>query len=479
MKKYIALLLAVINMLLICGCSGSSDSAIIYYGVKTPPTTVDPQLASTVTELTLVKNLYEGLVREDANGNIIPAVAESFEKNGTTYTFKISDNSVWSNGDAVTADDFVFAFTRALDPATKSPEASSLYSIKNARKYNEGTAVNPSVTAADNRTLIIELEYDDPDFLSILTTPVCMPCNRKFFEKSTGKYGMSADTVLSNGSFKLSKWATEDFAMRLYKSNAYKGKFTANATAIFLSYEAKATVLERILDGSVDIAEIESSEITKAKQSGLSTVYMPNTIWLLNIGNGYSEKLKNALVYSLITYNTAVTDYPEGINPAFNLYPEFFEANEKIDIYNLGYAKSSYATEIKKFQNSALPTNTMYYYNNGNISEAIKMIAGHWQQNLGAYINIEALNSNNAVKLKQGDYSLTVYCEQINSADLIKYAGFFHTINTANLKAEILNGNTYPIAYSGSVIAYTNSLQNIITDSTINIIDFSFTNKKH
>ncbi len=478
MKKFIALILALLNIIVICGCSLDANSAIIYYGVKTPPVTIDPQLASTITELTIVKNIYEGLVREDENGDIVPAAA-TYEKSGNTYTFKISDTACWSNGDKLTADDFLFGLTRALDPTTKSPDASSLFSIKNAKKYNSGKTVSLGISATTDDTLKIELEYDDPNFLTVLTTAVAMPCQRDFFEKSIGKYGMSKDTVLSNGSFKLTKWVTEDFAMRLHRSNNYGGKFVANVAAIFLSDNKEETTIERLNDRHIDIGEIENNEIKAATESGLSFVNMPNTVWLLHIGNGYSAALKNSFVSSLITYSDAKLTLPDGFYAAKRLYPDFFETNEEIKIYNINAAKQSYAQEIKKFNNATLPTSTLYYYDSGSSADLIKMLVGHWQQNLGAYINIEGLNSSAAVKAKQSEYSLTVYSEQLNSANLVKYAGFFGFEDTNNLKNKILSGNTLPIAYSGTVIAYTDELQNIVTDSSINIIDFAFANKKH
>lgn len=478
MKKFIALFIALLNILLVCGCSSDSNSAIIYYGVKTPPVTVDPQLASSVTELTIVKNIFEGLVREDANGEIVPAAA-SYTKNGNTYTFKISENAYWSNGDKVTADDFLFGLTRALDPITKSPDASSLFSIKNAKEFNSGAKTSPSISAPDENTLIIELNYDDQNFLSVLTTSVAMPCQRDFFAKSFGKYGMSQDTVLSNGSFKLTKWVTESFAMRLHRNNKYGGNHVASVAAIFLSDNKEETTLKRLSDRHIDIGEIENNEIKTATENGFNFVNMPNTVWLLKIGSGYSEALKNSLARSVVAYSTSSPALPDGFTSANNLYPEFFNDNQTLDIYDINYSKQTFANEIVKFSNSVLPTSTIYYCNSGNSSELVKLLVGHWQQNLGAYINIEGLSSSAAVKAKENEHSITVYSEQINSANAIKYAAFFGLNNTSNLKNNVINGNIFPIAYSGTVIAYTNELQNIVTDSSINIIDFAFADKKH
>lgn len=479
MKKIIALLLAVLNILLICGCSDNSASAIVYYGVITPPSTLDPQLASTVTELTLVKNLYEGLMREDASGNIVPAAAESAEKNGNTYTFKISENAFWSDGSSVTAEDFLFGIRRALDPITNSPNATSLYIIKNAEAVHKGdlSASKLAVSAPDSKTLIIETVSPDAELYEALTLSVAMPCKPSFFEESKGKYGMSKDTMLSNGSFKLTKWATEDFAMRIYRSSSYKGKFSAKISALFLSTDKKETNLQRLTKNKIDIAEIEIGEIAKAEQKGLKTVTFPNTVWLMKIGSGYSSTMKQALFSSAIVFNENITDYPNGITPATMLYPAIFENNEKIGIYNIETAKINYKNEVAAFKGGELPEKTLYFEDKHGISDVMKKIAGHWQQNLGAYINISGLGSAKQVKAKETDYSITVYSEEITTPNYNKYAKFFGLNSDDNLSKNILKGNILPIAYSGTVLSYNDSLENLTPEAALNLIDFSNINK--
>ncbi len=479
MKRIIALILVILNIVLLCSCSDNSDSAIIYYGVKTPPTTLDPQLASTITELTLVKNLYEGLMREDENGSIVLGAAKTVEKNGTQYTFTISENAFWSDNTPVTAEDFLFGIQRALDSTTGSTDASSLYIIKNAEAVHKGLKEKSSlgVTAPDQKTLIIETNNENDNLYETLTLNVAMPCNRKFFGDSKGKYGMSKETMLSNGSFKLTKWATEDFAMRIYRSASYKGAFSAKVSAVFLSIDEEQSNLQRLIKGKMDIAEIESNEINKAQQNGFNVINIPNTVWLLKIGNGYSPALKRALFSSVVTYNPSVTDYPEGFSPALKLYPDMFERDDKIGLYNIDFAKATYKEEIKAFSGGELPETTLYFEDKQGASDLIKKVAGHWQQNLGAYINIAGLCTAGQVKLEENYYSLTVYSQEINTQNLTKYANFFGIDGTADLSQRILNGNTLPIAYSGTVIGYSSALKNLNTDNAVNLIDFSTVNK--
>lgn len=479
MKKFIALLLAVLNIVLFCGCSDNSASAIVYYGVITPPATLDPQLASTVTELTLVKNLYEGLMRKDASGNIVLGAAKTAEKNGNTYTFKISENAFWSDGTPVTAQDYLFGIKRALDPITNSPNATSLYIIKNAEAVHKGNlnADKLGVSAPDSSTLIIETISADAELYEALTLGVAMPCKRAFFEESKGKYGMSKDTMLSNGSFELTKWATEDFAMRIYRSSSYKGDFTAKISAVFLSLDKEQSNLQRLSKNKIDIAEIEISEIARAEQKGLKTITVPNTVWLMRIGGGYSPAMKQALLSSAVVYNEGVTDYPDGITPATMLYPAIFENNEKIGIYNIENAKATFKNEVAAFKGGELPEKTLYFEDKHGISEIMKKIAGHWQQNLGAYVNISGISNAKQVKAKESEYSITVYSEEITTPDYNKYAKFFGFNSANNLSANILKGNILPIAYSGTVLAYNQSLENLSADVAVNLIDFSNINK--
>ena len=214
--KFTALLTAVILLLGTVGCKDSYQNAIIYYEVPERPFTLDAQTASTDSELSIVKNIYEGLLRKNSSGAVVCGAAESFEKNGLKYTFKLRENGVWSNKEPLTAADFVFGLRRAVTPATAAPFASRLFAIKNAKEIGSGkkSADTLGVSAPDEHTVIIELAYDDPSFEEALTTSVAMPCNEKFFNESGGKYGLTLNTVISCGSYRLGRWNDDENSLR-------------------------------------------------------------------------------------------------------------------------------------------------------------------------------------------------------------------------------------------------------------------------
>ena len=140
MSKMLSMLASAIGF---CAVLASPASAEMVYhrGNTAEPETLDPNKASTTYEANILRDLFEGLVMPDARANIIPGVAESWRisDDQTVYTFKLRADAVWSNGDPVTADDFVYAFRRLEDPATAAEYASMLYVVKNAEAINAGT----------------------------------------------------------------------------------------------------------------------------------------------------------------------------------------------------------------------------------------------------------------------------------------------------------------------------------------------------
>jgi len=239
-KKILIFLLCFIFILPITGCDDTSE-AYIYFELPSSPLTLDPQTASLDQELLVVKNIFEGLLRKNNEGKIVCGAAESYEKKGLTYTFKIRGNAVWSNAEPLTAHDFVFALRRAVSPETKAPFVARLFSITGAEDIYNGK-LKPSslgVTAKDDKTLVIKLREKDKLFEETLTTSIAMPCNQTFFNESAGKYGLFSDNILSNSSYKITRWRKDPFGIRLYRNNEYKGNFEAKNAAVFITCNPK------------------------------------------------------------------------------------------------------------------------------------------------------------------------------------------------------------------------------------------------
>ncbi len=483
-KKFFAIILAVLMIVSGVGCSGDYSSAIIYYGVGEPPKNIDPQCATTITELILVRNLYEGLMRRNADGEIVNGVADSYTFENNTYTFTLREDAVWNDGTPVTADDFVFGIKRALLSNTNSPGAECLFSIKNAEKiYKKELPISSiGIYAINNKTLKIELSYDDKDFLYVLTTAAAMPCNEAFFNKAIGKYGMSLETVLTNGSYRMKKWSTEDFAMRIVKSNSYTGSFVPKNSAVYFSKNKEYTNIECLEKNYVDIAEIKTEDIKRAKLNNLNLSFVNNKVLILSINRAFTKNMRDALFWSAISKDD-FTDTPSSFSFSSTLFPELFGNNqEHYSIYNPQAAKETYNSEIKSFPDSEFPTDSVYYYGDTNVQNIVKKVAANWQKNLGAYINITQVSNNSEARTASNiDYGIGIYTVEINEKNKHEYLENFDisTSEDGDIAAYVFsNGYSIPISFYGSCFANSAELSGFKIDSAGGILDFSVITKK-
>lgn len=484
MKRIICLLLTVFILLSVVGCD-DTDKAYIYFQLPERPVTLDPQIASSDTELLIVRNVFEGLLRKDEDGKILCGVAESYKKNGLTYTFKLREDVQWHNEEPITAHDFVFALKRAVNPETKSPFASRLYCIKNAKEINNGKAnINSlGVTATDKHTLKIELAYEDKNFENTLTTSVAMPCNEKFFYESAGKYGMFKDNILSNGSYKLSKWAKDIFGIRLYKNNNYRGDFIAKNAAVFLSNSEDLAPSEVLVAEDADMAFVSSYEISTLKKSDFKIKSFENICWFLTLSDDIPSGIRKSFA-SLSNGKVFKKSLEDGYSVANSIFPPVLNTNIKasgMTAYDLNNAKKLFSSEVKKLDGKKFPSLMLYYYDDGLSKNVVTDIVGHWQNNLSAFINIEAVSAPSVLHSQIIDqtYSMSVFPISADSPEMAEYLqkfGINYTgQNLSDLQINMLkSNNVIPLMFQSTAIAYAKNLNNVVFEHGNGCIDFAF-----
>jgi ABC-type oligopeptide transport system substrate-binding subunit len=217
------------------------------------PDSIDPHKAGTIFHV--ARNLFEGLVVLDPKGNVAPGVAESWSvsEDGLLYRFKLRANARWSNGDPVTAGDFVFGFRRAEDPKTNASFAEFLYPIKNAEEINAGKleVTTLGVAALDERTFEITLKAPTPHFLQVLVLDKAVPLHERTVR--LGEDWVKPGRMVSNGAYMLEDWKPYDH-IRLVKNPHYwnAGKVAID-TVVFDPSDNLSTVLKRYRAGELDI----------------------------------------------------------------------------------------------------------------------------------------------------------------------------------------------------------------------------------
>jgi oligopeptide transport system substrate-binding protein len=203
--------------------SGPPAGNVLRRGNGAEPQTLDPHRAQGVPASNVLRDLFEGLVIEAPDGALIPGVAESWtvSDDGLIYTFTLRENARWSNGDPVTANDFVFGLRRSIDPATLSVYSSILFPILNAPAIAAGElAPNQlGVRAIDERTLEIKLAGPTPYLLGLLTHSTTYPVHEASIAAAGDRFARPG-TLVSNGAYQLDDWVVQSH-IRLKRNREY------------------------------------------------------------------------------------------------------------------------------------------------------------------------------------------------------------------------------------------------------------------
>lgn len=183
--------------------------------IQGSPSTLDPQTCSDDSAVQVISCVFRGLYRAEDGGNIVPDLAESVSvsDDGLIWSFKLREGVKWYGKDDFsadcTADDFVFAFRRLMNPALHSGRAAEYYCIKNAKEINTGKIKDLTqlgIEASGKYELTIKLCEPRTDLEALLAAPPAMPCNAGYYERTEGQYGLVADCIGSNGEFYVSRW---------------------------------------------------------------------------------------------------------------------------------------------------------------------------------------------------------------------------------------------------------------------------------
>ncbi len=186
-----------------------AESQVLYRGNGEEPQTLDPHLAEGVPTSTILRDLFEGLTTSEPDGRIVPGTAAHWDisRDGLTYTFYIDPAAAWSNGEPVTAQDFVWSWQRVVNPNTGAAYGRMLAPVKNAEAIFAGE-LEPDqlgVSALNDSTFQVLLDAPTPYFLGLLTHPTTFPVHRASLE-THGSAHVRPGNLVSNGAYELADW---------------------------------------------------------------------------------------------------------------------------------------------------------------------------------------------------------------------------------------------------------------------------------
>ena len=282
-----------------------AEHQVFTYRVLDEHSSVDPQIVEDVSGSEIVRDLFEGLMNQDAQGSLVPgtAIGYTVSDDRLTYTFSLRDNAKWSNGDPVVAGDFVYAWKRAVNPELASPYSwfMELMSIKNAARIIAGDVPvdELGVSAPDDRTLVVSLSQPLPYFPQMVTHATTFPVNPAVVE-AHGADWTKPENIVSNGAYVLTEHIPNERSVRERNPMYWDAENVILEKTVALVINDGNTALTRWLAGELDRTEVPAGQFPRLQKEfpdeAISFPRLCNYYYTFNLSDSGPEAFKDVRV---------------------------------------------------------------------------------------------------------------------------------------------------------------------------------------
>ncbi|HEC07005.1 MAG TPA: peptide ABC transporter substrate-binding protein [Thiolapillus brandeum] len=373
---------------------------VLHRGNGAEVQTLDPHKAEGVPSSNILRDLYEGLTIEAPDGKVIPGTAESWEisDDGKTYVFHIRKNAKWSNGDPVTAHDFVYGLRRSVDPATASKYSQILAPILNAEDVIAGKqpVENLGVKALDDYTLEIRLKASTPYFLGLLNHSSTYPVHRASVEAYGGQFSRPGKMV-SNGAYVLKEWVVQSHIKLERNPNYWDNDDTIIDTVYYYPIEDQSTELKRYRAGEIDRTEEVPSQQIKWIRKNLAdelqiSPYLGSYYFGFNLTRPpFKDNLKLRRALSMAINREIITDkvIARGEKPLYSWVPPGISGYKAARFDYADWSQKKRVEEARRLYKEAgysrsNPLTVEIRYNTSENHKKLAIaIAAMWKQTLG------------------------------------------------------------------------------------------------
>lgn len=437
MKTILMTVLLFVSLAAGCGSPMHTKSVQEFRAnMGTNPTTLDPARARDLDTFSVLRMLYEGLTRVGVNEKPQLAIASelALSEDQKTYTFTLR-KSTWSNGQPVTASDFVYAWRRALAPEFPSDYASQLFLIKNGKEIKAGklSMEELGARAIDKWTLQVELEKPTPYFLELLSFPIFFPLPQSWVE-SHPHFDQHVNEYVSNGPFCLQKWKYDD-ELVLGKNGHYWDKQAVHldkVTFVMVEREAELLMFERKeLDwAGSPMSSLPVDALTRLTSEGKRVVMKPfsGMVFIrINTRKAYLDHpdFRKALGYAVNRKEIVDHVMRSGQIPSTNFVPKALRCSAP-DCFE------DNATELARQCLSQVdvtvkPEITLLFCNGKRNHLKAQTLQEQWRRALGIDVKLEATERGVYFsRLSTGDFDLAMgdwvadYNDPINFLEVLK-----------------------------------------------------------
>ena len=450
MKK-ILLLLMLICLLVSCskkdagGAKAAGEVTRISVNETSEPKAIDTVLANEQSASAVNSLVSEGLAKIGKDGSPEPGLAEKWEvsEDGLKWTFHLREGIKWSNGEPITAEDFRYAWLRALDPKTASTNAYMLYAIKGAEAYNadQGSREDVGIKVVDDKTLEVNLEKPTAYFPSLVSYVTFSPVNQKYFESMGDKYALEVENMMYSGPYVITEWVhNSHFLMK--KNENYWNKNNIKIDEIELKLISdSAAELNAFNNDEVDLIRLTAEQYANYENDERVHVFKNNSVWYIefNVKDSFlsNKKIRQAIsmavdkekLTSTIIKGTGEAAY--GIVPTgFKGYEKTFreEAGDAYPRFDAAKAKTLYEEGLKELGLAKAPTLSVLINDSGNNKKIAEYIQEELRVNLGLDIKIEVLPFKEKVsRTEQRDFQMAISGWSADYLDPIAYIELFET----------------------------------------------------
>ena len=458
MMKYAKfLMIFVFSIVTLTACSGDSESSsekILKVAKDTELASMDQHIATDGLSFEVIAATIEGLYTSDADGNAIPAIAKSYDvsEDGLVYTFHLREDAKWSNGDPVTANDFVYAWRRLVDPNTASEYAfiMDVAGVKNAASVNAGEASleELGVKAVDDSTLEVTLALPVPYFLQLMTFPSFFPMNEAFVTEKGADYAQSPDGLLANGPFKMTEW-TQGHSFKVEKNDSYYDKDNVNIDGIeYKIMKDSQTAALEFESGNLDVVRLAGEIVDLYKENEAFTLIHEGYLWYI-APNEQLEELQNVnlrqalgravnkeqLTETVLNDGSTVANFIVPVTLATGPDGKDFRETSPNDYmtYDVAVAQE-YWEKAKEELGIETLTLELLFEDTDSMKKCAEFIQSELQTNLpGLTIELKSQPKKNRLELmRAGDYQLGITRWGPDYADPTTYLDMFITGGSNN-----------------------------------------------
>ena len=430
------------------------EEKVLVWNLGSAPSALDPMLMGTYN-MQVVNNTFEGLMRM-YNGKLIPGLAESYEisEDGKTYTFHLRD-AKWSDGKPVTANDFIFAWIRMLNPELKMYYSTQMFYIKNARAYYNGecTAEELGLTAVDDKTLVVELEAPTAFFLDLTAFNIYYPV-REDVADNEGAWSLNPDTYFCTGPFKLEEFKLNESLVLVKNENYWDAENVHLDKLVVTFIEDSNSCLTAYRAGDIDVFKsVPTQEIATLRASDPEFHVVPMLgveYYVFNNAKAPLDKVEVRKALSLAIDRTALVDNvtKAGEMPCIGnvthdiLLSDGREFRDAAGDYGVDLTKASVEEAQALLAEAGYPNGEGFpeltlVYNTSDMKKAVaEAVQQMWKENLGITINLEGIeNSVLGQRRKSGDFDIARWGWSADYPDPNTYLSVWTTDSSSNCAA--------------------------------------------